>query len=182
MRIPSPRKLLQIENDDLAPALAAALKGGDPCYAVAASIADLLGDEKSWSGKLARLLRLLLGAPQDGDEGELACEAIDGFASEIIEERAEPADLVGNQEHHGAAVAELIELFLGVCIRKNNRKTVQLLARQFRADKMPASRAALSRRILAELTSTTRLCPDDIAAEIKLTRRLAARIVYGQGK
>jgi hypothetical protein len=47
---------------------------------------------------------------------------------------------------------------------------------------LPGARTAIASRILAELKSVKRLCPGSLVDEMKMLRRIANRLVLGQGK
>ncbi len=173
-------KFRDIGKDGLVGVLKAGKKGA-PGYLVSAAIARRLAKEKSWGKKLAALLALLEDLPKDGDDRDVCLEAIDQFIAEILEDYATLPELLGEQEHFGAEIAAAIDLFLGEA-PATAKDAIKTLARLLQGDSLSAARAALARRILSELKNGQRMCPASFGDEIKLTRKLASRIVLGQGK
>src|SRR5690606_22609373 len=61
------------------------------------------------------------------------------------------------------------------------RAGLSALAQHLRDDSLPEARSALAKRILAELKSSKRLCPDSMVEELKAMREFANRLVMGVG-
>ena len=172
----------ELGDKGLAGAFKKVQKKSDPAYGLRGAIAKRLADVKTWAEKLSIVLGLIDSAPTEETERALCLDAVDAFVSEMIEGRAALSDLIGAQQDHGAAITLLIEVFLGRTQDiKEAPKGVLLLAETFSADALPHSRRALAKRILHELKEGPRLLPDDIEGEVKLVRKLAGRIVMGQG-
>ncbi len=57
-----------------------------------------------------------------------------------------------------------------------------VLTQHFAADSLPAARTAIANRIMAELKSIKRLSGDMLLEEIAVMRRIANKLVLGQGK
>ena len=64
------------------------------------------------------------------------------------------------------------------------RRSCRLIAltSRFAQDRLPASRTAIANRILAELKSVRRLCPGSLMDEFAMLKRIANKLVLGQGK
>ncbi|GAB4532198.1 MAG: hypothetical protein Tsb0010_13320 [Parvularculaceae bacterium] len=159
----------------------AAQKKGAPQYFICAAIARRLASEESWAAKLHILLDLMNELPSDDAGRQLCLDAIDRFVSEILEDRAQFEDLYTNKMELQGALKDLVEVFIAAAPPSGDRN-MKMLSDLFKEDKLPASRAALARRIISELRSSNSFCKEGVFAEIKYARKLASRIVLGQGK
>jgi hypothetical protein len=155
----------------------------DGLYQLNGALARHLGEAKSWNGKLLSLLALMLELPPEGPGRTLLMSAVDTLVAEILNGAAALHELIGETENLGAALLVLVELFLGQLPEDPAKhEGLTRLARHFHADDLPDARAAVARRISAELRSVRRLCPASLVDELKILRRIANKLVLGVGK
>jgi hypothetical protein len=155
----------------------------DGLYLLNGALAHHLGEAKSWNGKLLSLLAIMRELPADGPGRTLLMGAIDTLVAEILNGAAALHELIGETENLGAALLVLVELFLGQSPEDpEKREGMAMLARYFARDDLPDARTAIARRITAELRSVRRLCPTSLVAELKILRRIANKLVLGEGK
>jgi hypothetical protein len=164
-------------------ALAGALAAGEePEYLLSAAIARHIADAPGWGAKLEKLLGLITDLPTEEEPRELALETIDAFVAEMMQGSAALADLLGEQHDLGSALKLMADLFLGK-LGKDVKVSagVHALNAEFARGKLPESRIAIAQRILNELRSVRRLCPDSLDEEVRVIRVLATKMVMGQG-
>lgn len=143
---------------------------GQGAYLLGGALAKYLGPERGWDGKLLRLLALWPVLPAAEEAARDLAEAIDAVAAEIV---SGPA-LV----QWGDPAAPLGETLIGWIVLANGRVRAgagaaeRALAGALAARPMPQTRAALARRIVAEMTGPRRLDPQAVAGEIRMLRRL----------
>ncbi|MGD0144020.1 MAG: hypothetical protein ABSC92_12740, partial [Rhizomicrobium sp.] len=155
----------------------------DGQYLLNGSLARHLGEAKNWNEKLLRLLALMLELPEEGAGRKLLLDTVDTLVAEVLNGAAALHELIGETENLGAAILVLVELFLGHLPEdQTKREGLTLLARHFHVDDLPDARAAIARRISAELRSVRRLCPASLVDELKVLRRIANKLVLGEGK
>jgi len=153
----------------------------DKTYLLNGAIARYLAPAKGWDEKLIRLLTILKEA-EDGTEAlKLLLAAVDSIGAEILHGSAALHELIGGTENLGATLFVLVHLFLGQQI-DGTRLGVATVTQHFAMGDLPESRTAVANRILAELKSVKRLCPDSLVDELKTLRRIANKLVLGQGK
>ncbi len=163
------------------PALAVSLAGeADAPYRLKAAIASLLAPANGWSEKLGLLLCLLAAAPEQARDQVF--HHVDEIVAELLAVPGALGDLLGPTENFGETLSVLTGLFLCELDGSSaHAPELLVLERRFAADDLPLSRASLAARITAELRSMRRLCPS-VERELELVRRLANRLVLGQGK
>ncbi len=164
----------------LAEKLAAAPDGQ---YLLNGSIAHYLKDTKGWDDKVSRLMGLMDEAAGETDGAKLLFLCADNLISEVLNGSAGLRELIGAKKNNGAAVMALVQLFLGRAPEEpEGRDGLIALTRQFKSDNLVTARTAIALRILAEIKSFKRLCPDSIENEFKMLRQIANLVVTGIGK
>ncbi len=153
----------------------------DAAYRLNAAIARHLAPAKGWDEKLLTLLGVLGEMPEADAGRALLASAVESIIAEILDGAAALHELMGKSENLGAGLDALIDLFLA---RETScaKTGLATLIRHFAADELPAARTAIAGRIMAELKSTRRLCPDSLVDELKTLRRIANKLVLAQGK
>ncbi|HSM96491.1 MAG TPA: hypothetical protein VLT91_10630 [Rhizomicrobium sp.] len=154
---------------------------GDKTYLFNGAIAHYLADAEGWNDKLTRLLSILKEAEKETDVADVLLGTVDSIGAEILAGSAALHELIGDSENLGAALWTLVHLFLGQPMEGAN-SAIAAVTRHFKTDDLPAARTAVAGRILAELKSVKRLCPDSLVDELKTLRRIANKLVLGQGK
>jgi len=170
---------LQAEQfDELARKLAGQ---ADAHYIFNGALALHLAKAKGWDDKVHRLLTIMDLAPTDEAPRKLVLGSVDAILAETLNGSAALHELMGTAENLAQAVRNLVDLFLGkIC--GGARAGLSGLAHHFAADRLPEAKTALANRIVAELKSNKRLCPDSMVDELKALRELANKIVMGVGK
>jgi hypothetical protein len=155
----------------------------DGLYQFNGSLARYLGEAKNWNEKLVALLVLMDDLPAEGPGRTMLLSAIDTLVAELLNGSAALHELIGETENLGSALAVLVALFLGHQPEDQTKhKGLARLAEHFKKDGLPDARGAVARRITAELRSVRRLCPTSLVDELKLLRKIANKLVLGQGK
>lgn len=165
-------------------ALAEKLAGeGDGAYVLNGAIARHLSAAKGWEDKLVRLLSIMEESSGESPGARLLLAAVDGIAAEILNGSAALQELIGPHQNLGDALTTLIHLFLGQT-REGAQASegVSVLTRHFTADDLPNARTAIASRIMAELKSFKRLQDGTLLEEIAALKRIANKLVLGQGK
>ena len=156
---------------------------GDGAYVLNGAIAKHLADAGGWEDKMMRLLSLLEQGKGTGAGAGLLTGCVDSIAAEVLNGSAALHELIGDHDDLGDALTTLIHLFLG---QKRPDKPVcngvKVLTARFADDNLPEARTAIAKRIMAELKSTKRLSGSDLLEEIAVLRRIANKLVLGQGK
>jgi hypothetical protein len=150
-------------------------------YLLNGAIARYLATAKGWDDKLIQLLAILKEAEDGTDASALLLSAVDSIGAEILHGAAALHELIGDTENLGAALFVLVHLFLGEEV-EGARTGVAAVTCHFATDDLPESRTAVANRILAELKSVKRLCPNSLVDELKTLRRIANKLVLGQGR
>ena len=165
-------------------ALANALRdASDGAYRLNGTLAGHLATAQTWNDKLRSLLFVMREVPDEGAGRSLLLGALDSLIAEVLGSAAALYELMGETENLGEALLALVDLFLGQPPEAGmDRSPLSALARHFSADTLPDARTAIANRITAELRSVRRLCPSSLQDELKLLRRIANRLVLGQGK
>lgn len=153
----------------------------DGAYVLGGALAGHLAGAMTWNEKLLTLLSLMAEAPADGAGRALLLTSVEAIIAETLNGAAALHELIGESENLGAALGALVELFLAKEIADTGTG-LSVLARHFAADGLPAARTAIASRIMAELKSVRRLCPTSLVDELKTLRRIANKLVLGQGK
>ncbi|HUJ03021.1 MAG TPA: hypothetical protein VLW75_05245 [Rhizomicrobium sp.] len=151
----------------------------DGGYRLNGAIARHLAGATGWNDKVVRLLAVMSEA--EGEGAGLLLESVDAIVAEALNGSAALHELIGDHENLGAALATLVSIFLGQA-PDGGSEGIALIARHFAADRLPSAQTAIAGRILAELKSVKRLCPGSLVEELRTLRRIANKLVAGQGK
>ena len=164
----------------LAEKLAAA---SDGTYVLNGALARYLGGAQSWNEKLLWLLLVAREIPEEGPGRTVLLGCLDTLIAEVLGSAAALHELMGETENLGQALLTLVELFLGQSrIDSTDTSPLSALTQHFAGDTLPDARTAIANRITAELRSMRRLCPTSLSEELKLLRRIANKLVLGEGK
>ncbi|GAA0553153.1 hypothetical protein FHS83_001578 [Rhizomicrobium palustre] len=153
-------------------------------YLLNGSLAYYLAkDAKGWDDKVARLMQLMAEAEGETPGAKLLFACVDNLISEVLNGAAGLREVIGDKETHGTALMALVKLFLGrEPDESEGREGLVALTRQFGADRLPNARIAIAQRILTEIRSFKRLCPNSLEDEFKTLRQIANLLVRGIGK
>jgi len=164
-------------------------------YLLGAGVAASIAPAKGWSEKVTRLIDLADAAPSTGPARGLALTTIQQPLAEILEAKPGITDILGKGRDLGANLAAMTRLAAYDSVEALLRieKSVQKvmpelsplatrLAQWLAGDNFQATRAAIGRRILRELTGPRRLCPGEAAREIDVLRALAMSLTAASGK
>jgi len=156
---------------------------GDGAYVMNGAIARHLAGATGWEDKLVHLLAIMEEAADSSAGATLLLASVDGITAEILSGSAALHELIGCHDNLGDALTTLIHLFLGQTRPDMEpRDGLAILTRHFAADNLPAARTAIANRIMAELKSIKRLQDDALLDEIAVMKRIANKLVLGQGK
>jgi hypothetical protein len=162
--------------------LAVKLAGSpDASYLFNGALARYLADTNGWDDKVARLLALMDAAPEDDIAKKLVLSAVDVIVAEVLSGSAALHELIGRSENLAGALNNLVSLFLGKT-PLDAKSGLAALTQHFADDALPEARTAVAARILAEIKSNRRLCPDSMVDELKSLRAIANKLVMGIGK
>jgi hypothetical protein len=153
----------------------------DSQYLFNGALARYLSTTTGWDDKVQRLLTLMDHAPEDAAARKLLLSAVDGIVAEILSGSAALHDLMGKSENLAGALKNLVTLFLGKT-PDGAREGLGALSAHFARDDLPAAKTAIAGRIIAEIKSNRRLCPDSMVEELKALRGIANSLVMGVGK
>lgn len=153
----------------------------DKSYLLNGAIARFLAGAKNWDEKLMRLFSVVKEAEGDDAASELLLSVIDPIIAEILNGAAALHELIGTTDNLGTSLFLLARLFLGEAV-EGVGSGIAAVAQHFAVDDLPESRTAVANRVLAELKSVKRLCPDSLVDELKTLRKIANKLVLGQGK
>jgi hypothetical protein len=171
--------------------------GGEPerQYLLGAAVAGFLAPAMSWSDKVNRLLDLADAAPKEGPARSLALNVLEQPLGEILRSRVGLADLLQADLDLGEHLAALTRLAaadavdaLATADNSISRYIPTLsgpaerLAHWLDGPQFEGVQAAISRRILQELTSLRRLRPSDARGEIEILRALAMALTAASGR
>lgn len=161
----------------------ALLAKGNAAYCLSGGVAVFIAGSQGWDQKLGALLSLLETLPAQGKERDLCLDVVDHFVSEMLGGKAAMSALLGIQPNLGASLLLMTYLFLGRedKLPEDAPSGVRIVSRQFAQAKLANSKAAIARRIMAEVRGVKRLNPDSLEDEVKLVRKLANLLVMGQG-
>lgn len=166
------------EFASLAAKLASASDGR---YLLDGALTLYLKDSTGWDDKVRLLMALMTEAEDDSAGAKLLLTCIDSLISEVLDGSAGLHELIGAKDNQGAAVMGLVRLFLGK-EPEDGREGLTALCQQFGADTLPNARVSIARRIVVELRSFKRLCPQSLEDELKTLRQIANLVVFGVGK
>lgn len=176
------RKYFPVVKAEGFPALAEKLaKEPDGAYILNGAIARALADAKGWNEKVTRLLTIMAVAKGDSAGAVLLLNSIDAIMAEALNGSAALHELIGEHENLATALATMVSLFLGQ-VPDGAPAGISMLAKLFAADQLSSAHTAIASRILAELKSVKRLVPNSLVEELKTLRRIANKLVLGQGK
>ncbi|MDB5739369.1 MAG: hypothetical protein JWP16_409, partial [Alphaproteobacteria bacterium] len=153
----------------------------DSQYLFNGALARYLSNTNGWDDKIQRLLKLMDFAPEDAAPRKLLLSAVDSIIAEILGGSAALHDLMGKSENLSGALKNLVSLFLGKP-PEGAREGLGSLSAHFAKDDLPAAKTAIASRIIAEIKSNRRLCPDSMVEELKALRGIANSLVMGVGK
>lgn len=156
-------------------------KESDGAYVLNGAIAHYLADAKGWNEKVTRLLTIMAEAKGESAGAVLLLNSIDAIMAEALNGSAALHELIGEHDHLGAALSTMVSLFLGK-VPEGAPGGISMLAKLFAADQLPEAHTAIANRILVELKSVKRLCPNALVEELKTLRAIANKLVLGQGK
>ena len=123
--------------------------------------AQLRKDASGWDDKVHRLLVVMKMAPAAEAPCKLVMDAIGAILAELLNGSAALHELMGPAENLAQALRQLVDLFLGKP-GEDARAGLTALAAHIAADDLPEAQTALANRILAELKSNKRLCPESL--------------------
>jgi hypothetical protein len=162
--------------------LAVKLAGNaDSAYLFNGALARYLADTRGWDDKVARLLTLMDMAPDGEVPRKLVLSAVDVIVAEILAGSAALHELMGKSDNLAGALGNLVALFLGKA-PQGAQQGLSALTVHFAADTLPEAKTAVANRIVAEIKSNRRLCPDSMVDELKALRGIANKLVMGVGK
>lgn len=166
--------------DSFAP-LAQKLSGNpESQYLFNGALARYLRHATGWDDKVQQLLALMDHAPAEEAPRKLLLSAVDAVIAEILAGSAALHELMGKSDNLAGALNNLVSLFLGKA-PLDAKSGLAALSQHFAADDLPEARGAIARRIIAEIKSNRRLCPDFMVDELKSLRSIANRLVMGVG-
>lgn len=164
-------------------------------YLVGVAIASYLAPAMSWGEKVNRLLDLADAAPNEGPARGLAFHMLEQPLGEILRSRVGLADILQADLDLGEHLAALTRLAaadavdaLATADPSISRFIPELsgpatrLAGWLEGPQFEGVQAAISRRILQELTSLRRLRPSDARGEIEIMRALAMALTAASGR
>jgi len=154
----------------------------DGLFVLNGAIARALSGAKGWDEKVVHLLTIMEEVSAEEPSGKLLITAIDTIIAEVLTGSAALHELIGAQDNLGGALYCLVELFLGKPPQEGGGDGLVSLTKRFAKDEIPEARTAIAGRILAEIKSVKRLCPDSLIDEFKMLRKIANRVVLGIGK
>ena len=162
--------------------LAVKLAGNpDGAYLFNGALARYLADTKGWDDKVARLLTLMDLAPEGEVPKKLVLSAVDVIIAEVLAGSAALHELMGKSDNLAGALSNLVALFLGKT-PQDAQQGLSALTAHFAADDLPEAKTAIANRIIAEIKSNRRLCPESMVDELKALRGIANKLVMGVGK
>ncbi len=164
-------------------------------YRLSGAVSLYLANSKDWSEKVDRLLNLSDAAPANSELRTFVLQPLDAILGEVVAGEAGLNELIGARKNLGTSLLSLADLFAGKvssepltsveendeCDRQRALATVKRLGEHFAAGEFAAARGAVARRILKEMKSPKRLCPNDINGEISLVRQLSAHLKTSTG-
>lgn len=172
---------VQTSPEQFAPLAVKLAANPDSAYLFNGALARYLKDAKGWDEKVQRLLLLLDHAPQDENGRKLLLSTVDTVIAEILQGSAALHELMGKADNLAGALKNLVALFLGQA-PQSARQGLASLTTHFAADDLPEAKTAIANRIIAEIKSNRRLCPDSMVEELKALRGIANKLVLGVGK
>ncbi len=188
-------QLPDLDKEGFAKAATRLATDPDRAFLLGAGVAASIAPGVSWSDKIARLLDLADAAPTEPGPRALALHAIEQPLAEIIGSRAGMADLLGTANDLGSTLAAMTRLTGGAQVEALIRMQAQVracmpelsgtakrLSEWLSGDHFAPVRAAIAKRVLAELNGVRRLKPADAEAEIEFLRALAMSLTAAAGR
>lgn len=185
----------QVGGSAFAAAAAQLCEDPERSYLLGGGVARYLADARTWRDKVGLILDLAEVAPDAGRPRALAFQVLEQPLSEMLGSRGGLADLLGPNLDLGASIAALTRLAAGPEVSALSRFDANIekqippldghaarLAGWLEREAFEGVRAAIGRRILAELTGPRRLRPDDPEGEIAILRALAMALTASAGK
>jgi len=146
----------------------------DALYRFEGALARHLADCRSWNDKLVALRGVMHDAPQKGLARTLLFDAVDALVAEVLTGSAALHEIIGHSDNLGQALSVLSQVAVGlVPAGLESREGLAALVERFSTDDLPNARTAIVNRIVAELRSNRRLCPDSPLDELTALRRIA---------
>lgn len=164
-------------------------------YLLGAGVAAAIAPARTWGEKVEYLLDLADAAPKSGPARALALATVQQPLAEILETKPGVADVLGRGRDLGAnlaamtrlAAVDAVESLIRVerhvaAVMPELSPMAARLATWLSGDTFQATRSAIGRRILRELTGHRRLRPGDAAGEIQVLRALGMTLTAAAGK
>lgn len=185
----------KVTADTFADTAAKLRKDAKGYYRFSAAVCIHLSKGGDWADKVDLLLNLSDAAPSDSEIRTFALQPLDAVLGEVVAGEAGLNELIGARKDLGTSLLSLADLFVGnaetkavqdiadenEAARRRALEVTNRLGRHFAAGEFAAARGAVARRILKELKSPKRLCPNDVRAEIMLLRDLNKRLEQATG-
>jgi hypothetical protein len=185
----------EVGGSAFAAAAAQLCEDPDRSYLLGGGVARYLAEARTWREKVGLILDLAEVAPDAGRPRALAFQVLEQPLSEMLGSRGGLADLLGPELDLGGSIAALTRLAAGPEVSALSRfdPTIEKHIPQLRGhaarlaswlerEAFENVRAAIGRRILAELTGPRRLRPSDPEGEIAILRALAMALTASAGK
>lgn len=178
-------------------ARAAERVSSDPerAYLLGAGVAASIAPARSWSEKISRLLDLADAAPITGPPRGLALQTLEQPLAEILGSRTGLDHLIGLELDLGGQLAAMTRLAACDTIDALMRaepsvakimpplsEAAMRLAKWLAAGDFQSVRAAITKRVVRDLTGPRRLRPGDPTGEIAVMRALAMALTAAAGK
>lgn len=164
-------------------------------YVLGGGVARFIADAPGWRGKAEGLISLAEQAPMTGRARALGLAVLEPALSEILGSAVGMADLFGGDLDLGGGLAALTCLAApreAAAIRRMDASVTAALpplsdvaarlSALMELEAFDGVRAALGKRVLAELNGPRRLRPDDPEGEIVLLRALAMVLTASAGR
>ncbi|PWE18146.1 hypothetical protein DDZ18_00590 [Marinicauda salina] len=160
------------------------LSEGGPEKRLRAAVAAHLAEAPEMGRKAEMLLDLHDDLPADPEARALAEQAADAFLAEVLSFDRALDRVLGTTRDLGEQVERLTAVYEGAPGQPaldQAAECARRLAAKFKAKALPDSHGEIARRILDALQRPGRFKPDDFAAEIRLMRTLAQRLIAASG-
>ncbi|WP_421789804.1 hypothetical protein [Hyphobacterium sp.] len=165
-------------------ALVSAFAQKNALYKIRAGIADRLADERSYGDKLAVLIGFTNDLPEADDARAIALEQLDLFIAEILGFETGLMTVLGPVTELGDEVQILADMFDGSGETEalaGAPCSARTLTGLISAGDLPSCKTMIAISLLERLRRPRRLIPDNVMEEVKLSRRLAQKLVMAQG-
>ena len=164
-------------------------------YQLGGAVAGAIAGADRWSEKVNLLLDLADAAPRSQAGRALAMQVIEQPLGEILGSKAGLTELIGADLELGSSLAAMTRLAAAETVdalaeiepvvaraMPPLKSSAARLANWLDGPHFECVRAAIAKRVLAELAGTRRLCPDDPAGEIAMLRALAMALTAASGR